>query len=169
MPELAFSRVPSYYHKYLNKVKEKDLYDALRKSQALLLTTLENMPVDKWDYSYAEGKWKVKDVVQHIIDAERIFCFRALCFARMDQTHLPGFDENLYAENTRAFKRNSESLIEELKTVQVATLSLFASFDDEQLEQQGTANNNPVYVKGIGFIIAGHAIHHTDIIKERYL
>jgi hypothetical protein len=169
MPNVDLTRVPSYYHKYINKVDENELQDALKKSQAVFISTLRNIPTEKWDYRYAEDKWTVKELVQHIIDSERIFCFRALCFARKDKTPLPGFDENLYAKNCNASIRKGEELIEELISVQNSTFSLFTSFDQEQLDQSGVANNNPVYVKGIGFIIAGHANHHLDILKERYL
>lgn len=169
MPNVDLSRIPPYYHKYINKVEENELHDALKKSQTLFISALKNISPLKWDHKYAEGKWTIKELVQHIIDSERIFCFRALCFSRKDKTPLPGFDENMYADNCKASKRKGEELIQELISVQNATLSLFDSFDEEQLDQMGVANNNPVYVKGIGFIIAGHAIHHLGILKERYL
>ena len=131
--------------------------------------TLKNIPDEKWDYRYAEGKWTIKELVQHIIDAERIFCYRALNFARKDRSELPGFDENEFAAVSKADKRSKQDLLDELATVQKSSMQLFASFDDEQLNESGKANGNSIYVNGIGFIIVGHTMHHLNILKERYL
>ena len=99
-----FSRVPTFYHGYVQQVTETSLPEAFQKHQLMLLTTLMDVPEDKWDYRYAEGKWSIKELVQHIIDAERIFCYRALRFSRNDKTALPGFDENLFAANSKGFQ-----------------------------------------------------------------
>ena len=130
---------------------------------------IENIPPDKYDYRYADGKWTVKEVLQHIIDAERVFAYRALRFARKDPTFLPGFDENAFAENAKADKRDWKNLVEEFKVVRMSSEYLFASFDDDQLDATGTSNNNSVYVLGIGFLLIGHCNHHKNILKERYL
>jgi uncharacterized damage-inducible protein DinB len=169
MANVDLSRVPEYYYKYINLVNENDLDQAFQKHQTDLIATLPEVPADKWDYSYAEGKWTIKEVVQHIIDGERIFCYRALCFARKDKTSLPGFDENTYAAASKANKRTKEYLIEELQTAQKSSAQLFHSFDEEQLNESGVANGKSVYVKGIGYIIVGHALHHKNILLERYL
>jgi hypothetical protein len=108
-------------------------------------------------------------MLQHVIDAERIFSYRALRFARKDPTPLPGFDENLFAENAKADKRNWNDLLEELKVVRRATEWLYSSFDQEQLDATGTSNNSPIYVLAFGYITVGHAIHHMNVIKQRYL
>ena len=130
---------------------------------------LKSLSADKWDYSYAPGKWTVKELVQHLIDAERIFAYRALCFARKDATPLPGFDENSYVVHSAANRRSAEDLMQEFLLVQQSSAALFASFDKVQLESTGSANGNPVYVRGIGYIIIGHALHHKAILEERYL
>jgi uncharacterized damage-inducible protein DinB len=169
MANVELSRVPEYYHKYINLVNESDLNQAFQKHQTDLIATLSQIGADKWDYRYAEGKWTIKEVVQHIIDTERIFCYRALCFARKDETSLPGFDENSYATASKASRRTKEDLIDELQSVQKSSAQLFRSFDEEQLNETGIANGKSVYVKAIGYIIVGHVLHHKNILLERYL
>lgn len=169
MPRPDLSRVPAYYHNYISKVKKDDLGPIFIDHQRQLLNFLSDIPAEKWDYAYAAGKWTIKELVQHIIDAERIFCYRALCIARKDTTPLPGFDENTYVDNSKAANRTKIDLIAELQSVQRASATLFASFDEEQLEATGVANGKPVYVLGIAFILVGHTLHHMDILKERYL
>jgi hypothetical protein len=108
-------------------------------------------------------------MVQHIIDTERIFAYRALCIARGEKTSLPGFDENNYAAHSAADRRKKEDLIEEFDVVRRSTTALFQSFTDGQLMATGIANNNPIEVNGIGFITVGHVTHHITILRERYL
>jgi hypothetical protein len=169
MHSVDLSRVPVFYHKYIQRIKEAELPEALRSLQSELNSFLEVLPEDKWSHKYAADKWTIKELVQHVTDAERIFCYRALCFSRGEKSSLPGFEENDYVKASNANNRSKESILQELKTVQAATLSLFDSMNEEQLNAEGVANNNPIYVKGIGFIVAGHAKHHLEIIKERYL
>jgi uncharacterized damage-inducible protein DinB len=169
MANVDLSRVPEFYHTYINLAIKDDLKTAFEKHQVDLVAFLKEIPKKKWDYRYAEGKWSIKEVVQHIIDAERVFAYRALCFARKDQTHLPAFDENIFAANSKADERKKKELTEELKTVQRSSAQLFTSFDEEQLEQAGVASGKSTYVKGIGYILVGHALHHKKILKERYL
>jgi uncharacterized damage-inducible protein DinB len=163
------SRVPSFYHNYINHVPEDDLPEAFNTETPAFIRFIENVPPEKYDFRYTEGKWTIKEVLQHIIDAERIFAYRALRFARKDSTFLPGFDENTFAENAKADRRNWNNLVEEFKVVRMASEYLFASFDNDQLEASGTANNSSVYVLGIGFLLIGHSLHHMKVIKERYL
>ena len=169
MSNVDLSRVPEYYHKYINLAIGDDLKTALQNHQTRLVSLLENVPEEKWDYRYAEGKWSIKEVVQHIIDGERVFSYRALCFSRKDKTALPGFDENLFTENANADSRTKQELIDELKTVQKSSAQMFNSFNEEQLEQHGVASGQPTYVKGIAYILVGHALHHKKILEERYL
>ena len=168
MSKPDLSRVPQYYHNYIAKVEEPDLHKAFILHQQALMNVLMNLPAEKWDYKYAPEKWTIKELVQHIIDAERIFSYRALTFARQDANTLPGFDENNYVVASKADRRNPEDLLQELEVVQKASTLLFYSFTEDQLEAAGTASNSPIYVKAIGFIIIGHALHHVDILKERY-
>ena len=133
------------------------------------MNVVKSIPEEKHNYAYAEGKWTVKEVVQHIIDAERVFSYRALRFARKDSTALPGFNENVFAANAKVDKRSWEDLLDELSVVRKSTELLFASFDQDQLEAEGISNNHSIYVLGIGFICAGHCLHHQKVIEERYL
>ena len=169
MPRPDLSRVPEFYHGYISKVKENDLMSALQNSTSELFSLLKAIPEEKHDYRYAEGKWTIKEVVQHMLDGERVFTYRALRFARKDDTALPGFDENLFAQTAKADKRNWNDMVEEFTALRKSTEAMFASFDNEQLEQTGIASENSIYVLGIGFIVAGHVNHHCQIVKERYL
>jgi hypothetical protein len=169
MPRPDLSRVPEFYHNYINLVPETNLMTAFKNQTPVVIDFLQNLPADKIDYAYAEGKWTIKEMLQHIIDAERVFCYRALRFARKDPTPLPGFDENLFAANAKADKRKWNDLLEEFKTVRKATEWLFRSFDEQQLNETGISNNASNYVLGFGYISVGHVLHHVKIIKQRYL
>lgn len=169
MPTPDLNRVPSYYHKYISLVPQQNIESIMADHGASLIDTLRNLPDDKWNYKYAPDKWTIKELVQHIIDAERIFCYRALRFARKDKTPLPGFEENAYAAESDANRRYGADLIEELTIVQRSTALLFLSFNEEQLAAEGDANGQSIYVGGIGFIVVGHSLHHLGILKERYL
>jgi hypothetical protein len=169
MPKPDLSTVPEWYHKYINQVKEEDPNSAIQLNTETSIRFLRSIPEEKWSYRYAEGKWSIREMVQHIIDAERIFSYRALCFARGEKISLPGFEENDYAAASKADKRSKEELIEEFATVRRSIQQLFGSFDEEQLNSIGIANNNPISVNAIGFIIPGHVQHHINILKERYL
>jgi uncharacterized damage-inducible protein DinB len=162
-------RVPGFYHDYIKLVPKDDLLTAMKDQNAALSKLLSSIPPAKREYRYAEGKWSVKELLQHIIDAERIFAYRALCFARKDSTPLPSFDEESYAKNAKTDNRSWESLVEEAGIVGRSTEILFQSFDEEQLNTEGNASGRSNYVLGIGFTIVGHGIHHVNILKERYL
>lgn len=163
------SRVAEWYHGYIQTVPEDNLMEAFEHQTALFIHFLENMPAHKYDYRYAPEKWTIREVLQHIIDAERVFSYRALRFARFDPTPLPGFDENLFAANARAADRSWHSLVEEFKAVRQSSFLLFQSLDVEQLQAGGTSSGNPCYVLAFGYIIIGHALHHQIITEERYL
>lgn len=169
MLNVDLSRVPEYYHRYINKVTQKDLVPALEEHVLSTHSFFSSIPEERWDYRYAEGKWSIRDILQHLIDAERIFGFRALAFARQDKTHIPGFNENAYAEVSEASRRSKADLLEEWQLVTRSHLKLFQSFSEAQLESEGIANEASIYVRGIGFIFCGHALHHIGVIKERYL
>ena len=130
---------------------------------------VQNIPMDKFDYRYAEGKWTIKDIIQHIIDTERIFAYRALRISRNDKTLLPGFEQNYYVDNTNANDRNIQDLLTEFSAVRQSTLLLFKSFSEKQLKRIGTASNAAISVRAIGFIIIGHQKQHQKVFQERYL
>jgi len=163
------SRVPPFYHNYIKHVPEDDLMTSFRNQTNVFIDFLQKIPVNKIDYAYDKGKWTIKEMLQHVIDAERVFSYRALRFARKDPTPLPGFDENLFAQSAKAARRSWDDLVEEFKVVRKATEWLYGSFDDEQLDASGVANNDSNYVLAFGYISIGHSLHHMRILKERYL
>jgi DinB superfamily len=158
-----------FYRSYINLVKEENVSKAIKKNTAQVKKLLKKVHTKKVDYAYAEKKWTIKEILQHLIDAERVFAYRAITFARKDATPLPSFDEKTWAENAKVKKRKWKDLVKEFKTVRKATEKLFRSFDDEQLLSKGTASGNTINVVALGFICAGHAAHHVKVIKERYL
>ena len=134
-----------------------------------MVSFISNISSEKLEYRYAEGKWTIKDILLHLIDAERIFAYRALRIGRGDKTPLAGFEENGYVINANANSRSVESLINEFQLVRKSTLELFQNFSEEQLAYLGTSSDNIISVRAIGFIISGHQNHHLKVIVERYL
>lgn len=166
-PDLT--RIPSFYHKYVSLVEHGDLKKLLQENKNETTSFLNNIPEEKWTFRYAPEKWNIKQLVLHMTDTERIFSYRALCFARGEAASLPGFDENGYAAASNADLRTKQSLLQELESVQAATITLFESFDETQMNLSGIANGNPIYVGGIGFTILGHMQHHKKILNDKYL
>lgn len=159
---------PSFQH-YMSRADDTDVVKAIRRSTKEFSKLLKSLPAKKRQYAYAEGKWTIQEVLQHIIDAERVFVYRALTFARRDATPLPGFDENSWAANVNKTKRKWKDLVEEFTILRAGTELFFASLTDEDLLFSGTANQHPVNALALGYLVAGHAKHHLAIIKERYL
>ncbi len=168
MPKRTDLTVPEYAQGYLDKAGADDLLQALKKSTKRLKQALKSIPHKKWDYAYAEGKWPIRQLVQHMIDTERVFLFRAVWFSRNDPNPLPGFDENSWAAHATAKTRKPESLVDEMLTLRKSTEQFFKSLDEEALLRSGISNKNPIGVAAIGFITAGHTNHHIDILEERY-
>ncbi len=158
-----------YQLNYINRVPEGDMIEILKTTIAETAAFLKSIPADKLDYRYAEGKWTIKQVVQHLIDTERIMTYRALTFARNDITELPGFEENDYAEESNVDERSLDDMINEYAAVRNASILLFKSLNDTLLNRSGIANRGRVKVKTFAYVIAGHALHHEAIIRERYL
>lgn len=158
-----------FYQTYIDAVGNIDMLEELEISLYEFIRFIQDVPLGKHDYRYAEGKWTVKDIIQHLIDAERIFSYRALRIARQDKTPLPGFEENDYVDAAQANNRHIKGLLEELATVRQATLLLFKSFSDDQMKSKGLASNAEISVRALGFITIGHLKHHQRIFKERYL
>jgi uncharacterized damage-inducible protein DinB len=167
--KLPLETVPNYYRQYVSKVAGYDLEEALVRSNQQLLTLIESVPASKGDHRYQPGKWSIKEVLCHLLDAERIFAYRALRFARNDRQELRGFDDNLYVAESNAQKRELAQLAKEMKVLRLSTLELFRSFTDEMLSRKGIANANEFSVIAIGYIIAGHETHHRLLLEERYL
>jgi uncharacterized damage-inducible protein DinB len=169
LSDLKSGEYPEYFEKYITQVVTENLIEELEISVHRFIKFVQNIPMDKFDYRYAERKWTIKEIIQHITDTERIFAYRALRFSRNDKTALPGFEENDYVDNTNANKRSLQDLLTEMAVVRQATLSLFKSFSEEQLIRIGTASNKQISTRAIGFIIIGHQNHHQKIFEERYL
>lgn len=166
---LSSNEYSAFYSNYLTKVEHLPLLDLLEISLHDFIKFVRNVPMDKIDYVYAEGKWTLKDIIQHIIDSERVFSYRALCIARNDQTALPSFDENFYAQQVDTSLRSISSLLSELATVRESTLSLFKTFSEVDLKKYGNAANSVISVRALGFIIIGHQKHHQEVFNERYM
>ena len=167
--QLTKEEYASYYQPYVSALDNVVLMEELEISVHRLVKFVQDIPMDKFDYRYAEGKWTIKELVQHLIDTERVFSYRALRFARNDKTALPGFDENDYALNSNGNERSLQNILSELLTVRESTLSLFKNFSDEVLLRKGIASGNEMSVRAVGFIIIGHQNHHQKIFEERYL
>jgi len=158
-----------YYNQYVNTVKGNNVIAVLEDLSESTFTFLSKIPEEKGNYRYSDGKWSVKEVVGHLIDTERVMTYRALRFARNDKQELSGFDQDDYVKNTDFGKRTLKNLAYELRSLKKADLFLYKSFNDEELTRSGIANGVSVTVNALLYIIAGHELHHLNIIKERYL
>ena len=167
--QLPVNEYSEFVATYIKALDDVNLLEELEISLHDFIKFVQNIPMDKFDYKYAEGKWTIKDIIQHIIDSERIFGYRALRISRNDKTPLPGFDENDYVENTNANRRSVQELLTEFSAVRHSNLLLFKSFSDEQLTRLGIASNHTISVRAIGFLIIGHMKHHQRVFEERYL
>lgn len=164
-----FNSLPHFYRNYVAHVQTMDMLDAIKVSGDAMQMLLAKTAEDKGVHRYAPEKWSVKELLCHMMDAERIFAYRALRFARNDSTPLAGFEENDYAPQANAHARSIQELAGEMKRLRASTIDLFASFSTEMLQRTGTANNNLVSVVNLGYIIAGHETHHRNVLSERYL
>ena len=167
--QLVENEYPVYCETYFKAAGEVVLIEELEICLHDFIRFVQNLPMDKFDYRYAEGKWTIKEIIQHIIDTERILAYRALRISRNDSTPLPVFDENSYAANTPANTRSLQDLLTELSAVRHSNLLLFKSFSEEQLLSKGIASDQPISVRAIGFMIIGHQKHHQNVFLEKYL
>lgn len=161
--------IPPYFKNYVKLIEETDVLQALRLSGFRTQMLIHSIPESMADYRYSEGKWTVRELLCHVIDAERIFAYRALRFARNDKTPLPGWDENEYAPYLNASGRSLKKIAEELAHARTSTIDLYEGFTEEMLKRKGTASNNELSVVLLGFVTAGHEAHHRKILLERYL
>jgi hypothetical protein len=160
---------PEYFQKYIDQVKEKTLKAAFENQMPAAEAFFQTITEDFSTRKYAEDKWTIKELLQHLIDAERVFNYRAMCFARKEQQALPSFDENIYVRNSNANSRAWNGLIHEFATVRKGTEFLYNSFSDEALNETGRASDYTISVCALGFITVGHVNHHIKIIQERYI
>lgn len=158
-----------YIQEYLNLIPSENWLQELKIVSNQTLEIYQSLTEEQSNFAYADGKWSLKIVLEHLTDVEKIFHYRALRFARKDQTELPGFNEENYAKNGTANQQDLQLLIEEFHLNRLLSLAFFSKLIPEQLAQKGKANGNEVSVEIIGKLIVGHNIHHLNIIKERYL
>lgn len=165
-PDLS---VPGPYKTYIEYVKDQEVLAALRQSGAQATALVRSIPEEKGEHRYAPGKWSIKEVLCHLMDAERIFAYRALRFSRNDKTPLSGFEENDYVPQSNAHSRTLTQLAEEMERLRLTSVDLIASCTPDMLRRSGLANKYELTAMVLGYTIAGHERHHCRILTERYL
>jgi len=158
-----------YYAGYIARVPAGDIVAILREQGQSLLELLRHVPAASADYAYAPGKWSIKEVIGHLADAERVFAYRALRFARADATPLPGFDENEWMPTAHYGARALAHIEAEFAAVRAATIALLDGLPEEAWTRWGEANGHSITVRALAAITAGHELHHREILRERYL
>lgn len=174
MPAMTIARPKDteyapYYGRYVATVPDDDFLEALERQGRETIAVLQEIDEAKSQHRYEPGKWSIREVVGHVCDAERVFTYRALAFARGETAQLPSFDENAWAGTSSAGTRRFADLVAEFKAVRAATLALFRSFTDEEWTRTGIASGNPCTVRALAYITAGHERHHLRILREKYL
>ncbi len=169
MPRPQATDFPTYFTRYIARVEADSLSSALTGYAKPLEDFYTGLPESKADYRYAPGKWTLKELLQHIVDTERIMSYRLLRISRGDKTPLASFDEDSYATASNANSRSFDSIKEEFKAVRKATDLLITTLSEEQLASEGIASNLPVTANAVGFIIFGHMLHHKGVLEEKYL
>ena len=168
--DLRKGEIGEFYAGYVNRIpNDAELIQTLKDNSEDFSSFLKSIPKDKWQYRYAPEKWSILEMVQHIIDTERIFQYRALCFARNEKKSLPGFDHDIFVLNSEAENRDPKSLIEEFEIVRKSCFFLYESFSEDRLKIEGNMNDVIATPRAIGFIMAGHVLHHKEIINSKYL
>jgi hypothetical protein len=163
------SEFAPYYGTYVDAMPDGDVVAALEKQGEETFALFSGLSEKDGAYRYAPDKWTIRDLVQHLSDSERVFAYRALRFARGDETPLPGFDQNPWAVAARADRRPLRGMAEELRDIRRTTLALVRSFDGDMLGRSGVASGNLVSVRALVWVIAGHERHHLTVLRERYL
>lgn len=158
-----------YIQRYLNLIPSQNWMEEMKISGKKTISLYQTFSEEHGNFAYAEGKWTLKEVLQHLIDAEKIFAYRALRFAREDKTPLPGWDEEHYGKTYSVENRSIESLLVEFETVRKSSLIFFINLNSSQISHTGFANGNEISVANLGKLIVGHNIHHLNVVRERYL
>ena len=159
---------PEFFHKYIELVKCDDPIWQMEVNHQKTCDFVKNLPSEDWDYRYQEGKWSVKELLIHMIDTERILSTRAMRISRGEVNSLTGFDHEHYNTNCEADNRSVLSIVEEYKAVRNSTLCLFKNLVEGKLDRIGKADNKEISPRALAFIIAGHEMHHMNVIAERY-
>ena len=165
----AADEYAEYYEKYVRLVPDGDVVLRTGAQVRDTVALLEGLSEEGAELAYAAGKWSIKEVLGHVIDAERVFSYRMLRIGRADETPLESFDENAYAVSARSDSRSLESLLDELRAVRSSTVALEMNLPAEAWARAGTASGYRVTVRGLAYILAGHELHHRAILQERYL
>ena len=168
IPKPSSNEYEGFFERYVNLVPGEDALQALQQQQHQVDSLLRNLPEEQAQRAYAEGKWTVKQLLGHLIDTERIMNYRALCFSRNEKQPLPGFDENDYVAHAGFNERTIASLLEDYAVVRQGTLLLFGKMPAPMLTRTGTANQNTLSVRALAYVIAGHELHHLQILRSRY-
>jgi hypothetical protein len=158
-----------YYARYIALVPKGNLLEVLAQQGRDFGALVKSVPEGRASFRYEPAKWDVSQLVGHVNDAERIFTYRALCFSRGEQAHLPGFDENAYAPASAADQRHIVDIGTEFEAIRAATIALFSGMTESMFTMSGVASDNPISVRALAYLVAGHCFHHTAILKERYL
>jgi len=164
----AAHEFPAYYEQYVDKVEDEDVLEVLKAQVRQLKSLIAGIDNQRATFRYEDGKWSIKEVLGHVLDAERIFGARALCIARGETKPLPGFDENSYVDTAMFDQRTLESIVDEWLHLREANILLFEAFSNEDVSRVGIANGKPISARAIIWIIAGHTIHHIGILQDRY-
>ena len=163
------SEAAPYYFNYINRVSGDNILRTLEMQLDETLPLLRSVAEDKSHYRYAPDKWSIRQLWGHVNDAERVFLFRALWFARGQDTALPSFEENIAAGTAKSDEVSWARLVEEFREIRLASISFFRSLPDEGWLRSGVASGNPVTVRACAYIIAGHVAHHSAVLQEKYL
>ncbi|MCF0075165.1 DinB family protein [Dyadobacter sp. CY261] len=160
--------MPQFFDRYINLIEDIDLFEGFENYAPDHVFAETQALAALGDRVYAEGKWSIKDILQHVIDNERIMAYRALRFSRNDKTQLPGYDEAILAANTIASHRTVNDLMDEFREVRRSTITLFRNMDQTMLTNPGNANNTEISALALAFVILGHPVHHMNVVRERY-
>jgi len=170
IPKPIVGEYAPYTIMYINLLPDDGLIlKHLRDNLENTVRFIRLLPEGKLTTRHAEGEWTIKEILVHVVDDERIYCYRALRFARNDTTELPGFEQDEYVPYSGANNREIEAIIEEFISVRRATITFFESLDEEALIRKGIGSGNIMSVRAAAYHIAGHELHHINSIKENYL
>lgn len=171
IPKPVKGTYPAYFDTYFSLIPEAEnnVLDLLTRSNMDTIDLYTSVDGETLEYRYAEGKWDMREILQHLLDTERIFTYRALRIARGDKTDNPGFDENVFVATSNASQRNIMDMVREFSLLRAGSIELFKSLPEASLQLVGKANGMEVTPAALAYILAGHEMHHLKIIEERYL
>ena len=164
----AAGEAGDFHFRYIALVPDGDIRQILQDQLTEALSAFDRISAERSGHRYAPGKWSIREVVGHISDTERVFAYRAMWFARGLEAALPGFDQDIAAAAAGAHERSWRSLVDDFRSVRQATLTLFHNLPDQAWQRRGVASDNPITVRALAYVVAGHVRHHLTILRERY-